>query len=264
MLLVAGSPSLRRAALDQLAAARSPRYADALDDVRAGRSSSGTACCARSARRGRRATSCASGTRASSRPAARSSAHRLAAARRPRPGRSRAAHAEIAPDEAAADRGLGLRYVDERPGTPRRVATGRPGATARRDGRQGGLERLDAGRSAPRRPRLRARRPGPRRLRVARPAADRDPRVQARRARPPDRAGRAAAAPAARRRLLRARSRTAGRTSSAGSPSCRRRSSRRRPWTTSTRPCVPIATSWEVGRRPRTARLVPAGAACRR
>ena len=29
MLLVAGSPSLRRAALDQLAAARSPRYADA-------------------------------------------------------------------------------------------------------------------------------------------------------------------------------------------------------------------------------------------
>ena len=113
---------------------------------------------------------------------------------------------------------------DQRAATPRGVAAGRARPAARRDGRQGGLERFDADRPAPRRPGLRARRPRPRVVRVARPAADRDPGPQAGRARRRDRARRAPAAAPARRRLLRARSRTAARTSSGASRPCPRRS----------------------------------------
>ena len=108
-----------------------------------GRSSSGTACSGRSAR---------------SRPIARelrfwdgtfldagSGDRRGPAAPPRRTSRRRwlAAHAEIAPDEAAASRPRDpLR--DERPGTPRRVAAGRTRPAARRDGGEGGLERFDA------------------------------------------------------------------------------------------------------------------------
>ena len=115
-----------------------------------------------------------------------------------------AAHAEIAPDEAAAAR-LTLRYVTNAPPLPGETATRRARPAAGRDGRQGGLERLDARRAAPRRPGLRARWPRPGQLRLARPAADRDPGPQARRARRRDRARRPPAAAPARRRLLRAR-----------------------------------------------------------
>ena len=61
-------------------------------------------------------------------------------------------------------------------GRARRDATRRPGPPPRGDRRQGGLERGDARRPAPRRPGLRAGRARPGGLRVARPAADGDPR----------------------------------------------------------------------------------------
>ena len=130
---------------------------------------------------------------------------------------------EIAPDEAAAER-LRLDLRDQRPAAARRVGARRARPAARRDGREGGLERDDADRAAPRRPRVRDGRPAARLVRVARPAADRDPRVQARRARPPDGARRPAPAAAPRRRVLASSTRSGAPTSCAGSRPCRRRS----------------------------------------
>ena len=72
MLLIAGSPSLRRAALDQLAV-RGRRSTPMRSRRTAGRSSSATASCARSARKARLATSSASGIPPSSTPAGPSS-----------------------------------------------------------------------------------------------------------------------------------------------------------------------------------------------
>ena len=203
MLLIIGSPGLRRASLDQLASAIDARATRARSRRTGAPSSSATASSGRSARRAPDATSCGSGTRRSSTPAG-GSWPTGSRCWRAWPSRSARAHAEIAPDEAAAA-ALTLRYVDQRAGPARRDAARRPRASARRDRRQGGLERGDADRPASRRPRLRARGSGPRRVRLARPAADGDPLVQARRARPADRAGRPTAAPAARRRLLGAR-----------------------------------------------------------
>ena len=118
MLLIAGSPSLRRAVIDQLAATGSPAYADALttygrdapaaqqpaprDPRRRGvaRTSSGSGT-ARSSTRGR--PSSPSGTDCSTTLA----------------GPLAAAHAEIAPDEAAAAR-LTLALRDERAAARRR------------------------------------------------------------------------------------------------------------------------------------------------
>ena len=202
MLLVAGSPSLRRGALDQLAAARSPRYADAQTTytrtlqqrnslLRAIREEGAS----RDELRYWDTTFVeAGGEIVAAAPAAPRRPGR-AAGGRPRRDRARRGRRERSADP--------LRH--ERAGTPRRVAAGRPRPTARRDGRQGGLERLDARRSASRRPRVRARGPGSRRFRVARPAADGDPRLQAGRTGPADRARRPAAAAPARRRLLRTR-----------------------------------------------------------
>ena len=86
-----------------------------------------------------------------------------------------AAHAEIAPEEAAAGRWASLRH--QRPAPSRRDAARCPEPPSRRDRREGGVERLDAGRPAPRRRdvRLAGR---DRRLRVARPAAHGDPRAK--------------------------------------------------------------------------------------
>ncbi len=125
-----------------------------------------------------------------------------------------AAHAEIAPEEGA----LRLAYVTNAPAGGGETAGGGARPAPARDGREGGLERLDPRRSAPRRHRLRARRPRPLLLRLARPAADGDPCPQARRAGPPDGERRQAPAPPPGRRLLGARSRHAGPTSSAGLP----------------------------------------------
>ena len=117
-----------------------------------------------------------------------------------------AAHAEIAPDEAAAG-AADPALRDERAATPRGVATGRARAAPGRDGREGGLERLDARRAASRRPRRSsstaatspafASRGQQRTAILAFKLAELDLRDRARR--PP-------AAPPPRRRLLRARS----------------------------------------------------------
>ena len=142
MLLVVGSPGLRRAAIDQLATQRSPAYAARPRHVHAGRSSSGTACCGRSARSRRRATSSGSGTTRSSTRGGAIVAERLRLLD-DLAGPLARAHAEIAPDEAGAAR-LAIALRDERAGTPRGVAAGRPRPAPRRDRREGGLERLDA------------------------------------------------------------------------------------------------------------------------
>ena len=115
MLLVAGSPSLRRA---PSTSSRPPaRRATPMRRRRTrGRSSSGTACCERSARKARRATNCATGTRPSSKPAARSSPSASSCSPtspspwpRPTP-RSRPTR----PAESA----LRIRYVTNAPGLP--------------------------------------------------------------------------------------------------------------------------------------------------
>ena len=115
-----------------------------------------------------------------------------------------AAHAEIAPEEAAAAR-LTLRYETNAPPLPgelpRDALARRLAETAEKEVWNGST--LD--RAAPRRPRLRARWPRPRVLRLAWPAADRDPGPQAGRARRHHGTRRAPAAAPARRRLLRAR-----------------------------------------------------------
>ena len=203
MLLVVGSPGLRRASARPARRARSCRAMRARSRPTGGRSSSATASCGRSARRAPGATSCGSGTTTflDAGGADRGGPAALLGAPRGATGR---AHAEIAPDEAAAAT-LTLRYATNAPAaageTPRDALARRLVETADKEVWNGatlvGPHRDDLV--------VRAGRPGPGRVRVARPAADGDPLVQARRARPADRAGRAAAAPAPRRRLLRAR-----------------------------------------------------------
>ena len=178
---IAGSPSLRRAVLDQLAVDRLAGLRRRPQRPTAGRSSSATACCARSARRARRATSCASGTAPSSTPAGRSSPS-AGGCSSVLAGPLAAAHAEIAPDEAAAAR-LTLRYVTNAPPlpgeSPRDALARRLVETAEKEVWNGstlvGPHRDDlvfelGGRDLAG-------------VRVARPAADRDPGPQAGRAR---------------------------------------------------------------------------------
>ena len=175
MLLVAGSPGLRRAALDQLASATTPGLRRRRSRRTAGPSSSATACCGRSARRPRRATSCASGTGPSSTPAARIVEPTGCGCWTASPRRSPAAHAEIAPDEAAAA-ALGVRYATNAPAapgeTPRDALARRLVETAEKEVWNGatliGPHRDDLV--------VRARRARPGRLRLARPAAHGDPR----------------------------------------------------------------------------------------
>ena len=155
------------------------------------RSSSATGCCGRSARRRpRRDELPVLGRRPRSTPAAAIVAERLAHLDA-LAGPLARAHAEIAPGRGPRCRSAALR--DERAGRGRGVAAGRPGPAPGRDRREGGLERGDARRAAPRRHGLRAGRPRPGRVRLARPAADRDPGPQAGRARPADGARRPAA-----------------------------------------------------------------------
>ena len=129
---------------------------------------------------------------------------RLAAARRDWPSRFAARIAEIAPDEAAAG-WLSLRYATNAPRapgeTPRDALARRLAETAEKEVWNGstlvGPHRDDLV--------FELGGPRPRRLRLARPAADGDPRPQAGRARPADGARRPAAAAAPRRRVQRAR-----------------------------------------------------------
>ena len=202
MLLIAGSPSLRRAVIDQLAdlglAGLRRRVRDLRPDAPAAEQPAPGD--PRGGRRPRRAP--VLGHRV---PRLRRRHRRRAAA----PARDAGRAAGRRPCRDRPRRG-GRRPADpalrdERPATPRRVAAGRPRPAPGRDGRQGGLERLHARRAASRRPGVRAGGPGPGHVRLARPAADGDPGPQAGRARRGHRPGRPAAAPAPRRRLLRAR-----------------------------------------------------------
>ena len=167
-----------------------------------------------------------------------------AAWRRSRPSPSRSAGRT--PRSPRTRAGLTAALRDERPAPAGRDGPRRARPAAGRDGREGGLERDDADRAAPRRPRLRARGSRPGRVRLARPAADGDPRPQAGRARPPHRARRPTAAAPPRRRLQRARPRPAR----APRPADRRAAPGVRDddhaRTTSTRPCAPPAPSWSV------------------
>ena len=141
MLLVVGSPSLRRAAIDALAAARFPAYADDLGTygrtlqqrnslLRAIREETAS----RDELRFWDETFLDTGGRVV---AAR---HDLLAELARAPGRG---PSEIAPDEAC-ERRPDAALRDERADARRGDATRRAGAAARRDGREGGLERLDA------------------------------------------------------------------------------------------------------------------------
>ena len=147
MLLVVGSPSLRRAAMDALAAARSPAYADDLGTY--GRTLQQRNSLLRAIREeqasrdelrfwdesfldtgGRVVTARLELLDALADPLA-------------------AAHREIAPDEAAAG-GLTLRYVSERPGAPRarRRATRWRGDWPTRRRRRSGTAPRSSGRTA--------------------------------------------------------------------------------------------------------------------
>ena len=202
MLLVAGSPSLRRAVLDQLAASSSPAYADALATY--GRTLQQRNSLLRAIRED-----------GASRDELRfwdgafldAGATIVAERRRLLEVLAEplaAAHAEIAPEEAAAAR-LTLRYETNAPPLPgelpRDALARRLAETAEKEVWNGstliGPHRDDLvfeldGRDLAS-------------LRVAGPAADRDPRPQAGRARRHHGTRRSAAAAAARRRLLRAR-----------------------------------------------------------
>ena len=208
MLLVVGSPVAPPRGHRPARRPRARRPTPTRSRRTPGRSSSGTACSGRSARRAPAATSCGSGTPRSSTPAARSSPSGGACSPT-LAGPLAAAHAEIAPDEAAAGR-LTLRYVTNAPPlpgeSPRDALARRLAETAEKEVWNGstlvGPHRDDLvfeldGRDLAG-------------VRLARPAADGDPGPQAGRARPGDRPGRPPAAPAPRRRLLRARPGAAG------------------------------------------------------
>ena len=201
MLLIAGPPTLRRSALDRIAGSRYPAYGPALATYgRALQQRNGLLRAIREEGADR------ADLRYWDRPFLDAGGEVVAARLRLLDELAEplaAAHAEIAPDEAARSP-LRLRYATNAPAAARGGAAGCARPPPRRDRGEGGLERDDAGRPAPGRPVVRARRARPRRLRLARPAADGDPRLQARRAGSPDRARRTPAAPPARRRLLRA------------------------------------------------------------
>ncbi len=225
MLLIAGSPSLRRAAIDQLwPALGSPAYADDLATY--GRTLQQRNSLLRAIREEQapRGTSCGSGTAPSSTRRRSIVAERPPAARTTWPGRwprrtprSRRTRRRPARLDAA------LR--DERAATrpARRRATPWPAGWPRRPTRRSGTARRSIG---PHRDDLVFELDGRdlAGVRVARPAADRDPGLQARRARPPHRARWPPAAAPARRRLLASWIRSGGRISSGGSPPCPRRS----------------------------------------
>ena len=203
MLLVAGSPSLRREALDRLAGQRSPAYVRELATYgRALQQRNGLL----------RAIREEQATRAELRfwdqtvPRVRVGRPRgaPAAAHAPRRTARRRARARSPPRRRRPSRSA-WRTRRTRPQHPGESVAGRAGAPPRGDRREGGLERHDAHRAPPRRPRVRDGRPADGVVRLARAAADGDPRVQARGARPADGARRPAAAPAPRRRVQRAR-----------------------------------------------------------
>ncbi len=195
-----GSPSLRRDALDRLASQRSPAYAAHLSTYgRALQQRNGLLRLIREEQAVRGdlrfwdATLLEAGHRGPrGAPPAPGGARR--AARPPPTRRSR----RTRPSTDA----LGVGYATNAPQQPGRVGPRRPRPAPRRDRREGGLERDHADRPAPRRPGVRARRPADGLVRVARPAADGDPRVQARGAGPADGARRPPAAAAPRRRVL--------------------------------------------------------------
>ena len=204
MLLVAGSPVAAPRSRSTCWPVSARRRTCATSRRTAARSSSATACCARSARSRPRATSSGSGTRRLLEAGGAIVAERL---------RLLEELAEPLPARARGDRagrggrsGLTLRYETNAPALPRRDAARRAGAAARArpPRRRSGTARTLVG---PHRDDLvvRAGRSRSRGVRVAGPAADGDPRLQAGRARPADRARWPAAAAPARRRLQRAR-----------------------------------------------------------
>ncbi len=195
MLLIAGSPGLRRAALDQLASATTPGHATTLAAYsRTLQQRNGLLRAIREETAGRDELRFWDGTFLDA--GARIVEDRLRLLER-LAGPLARAHAEIATDEAESAT-LGVRYSTNAPAatgeTARDALARRLVETADKEVWNG----CDADRSAPRRPGLRAGRPRPGRLCLARPAADRDPVVQAGRAGPADRARRPVAAPAPR------------------------------------------------------------------
>ena len=116
MLLVVGSPGLRRAAIDQLAAQRSAAYAARPRDVRPGAPAAQQPAAGDPRGAGRRATSCGfwDGPFLEAGAAIVDGA---AAAARDLAAPLAAAHAEIAPEEAAR-RALALAYVTNAPALP--------------------------------------------------------------------------------------------------------------------------------------------------
>ena len=122
-------------------------------DLRAGRSSSGTACSGRSARSRPPATSCGSGTAV---PRRRGRDRRGAAARcsRSSPGRWPRPTPRSRPRRPRR-RARGCATSTNAPALPGESPRDALDAAARRDGREGGLERHDARRAAPRRRRVR-------------------------------------------------------------------------------------------------------------
>ena len=171
MLLVAGAPSLRRA-VARLAGGRpvaGPRSGPG--DLRSSPPAAQRPAPQGPRRVWRAGTSCGSGTGPSSTRGSAVVEGRLAALGAIAEPLARA-HAEIAPGEGR----LTVRYETNAPRVRRRDRPRGARPTAGGDGRQGAVERRHAGRPAPRRPRLRARRSGSRAVRQPRPAANRDPR----------------------------------------------------------------------------------------
>ena len=148
MLLVAGSPSLRREALDRLAGQRSPAYVRELATYgralqqRNGllrRDPRGAGDAGRAPVLGRRRSS------SRGRPSARSASGCCA----PSPGRSAAAHARDRPGRGGG-RAAGPRLRDQRAAAPRRVRRGTrwPGAWPRPPRRRRGTAPRSSGRTA--------------------------------------------------------------------------------------------------------------------
>ena len=147
MLLVAGSPSLRRATLDQLATTLVPGYAAELATYgRALQQRNGLLRAIRDETASREELRYWDQPFLDAGGAVVAARHALLA-RLAAP--LAAAHAEIAPEEAAAG-ALGARVRHERPGRPGRDAPRRARAAARRDGREGGsgTARRSSGRTA--------------------------------------------------------------------------------------------------------------------
>ena len=202
MLLIAGSPGLRRAVIDQLATTSSPAYADAFATyARTLQQRNSLLRAIREEGASRDELRFWDGAFLDAGGAIVTERRRLLETLA---GPLAAAHAEIAPDEAAAAR-LTIRYETNAPPLPgesaRDALARRLAETAEKEVWNGstlvGPHRDDLV--------FELGRPGPRDLRLARPAADRHPRPQARRARRRHGARRPPAAAPPRRRLLRAR-----------------------------------------------------------